>query len=110
MFSNFASEKQKFISFFLKMVYTVSSIKIGGMCMKGRISNKMGEIQIDTDVIAKYAPKQMNAEEIKAVLEEKFADVLATKNKGQIMKAVMGELKGKADGKVINQVVAEYCN
>ena len=40
-------------------------------------------------------------------LEEKFAEVLATKNKGQIMKAVMGELKGKADGKVINQVVAE---
>ena len=36
-------------------------------------------------------------------------DVIATKNKGQIMKAVMGELKGKADGKVINQVVAEYC-
>ena len=68
------------------------------------------EYQARYDVIAKYAPKQMNAEEIKAVLEEKFADVLATKNKGQIMKAVMGELKGKADGKVINQVVAEYCN
>ena len=33
--------------------------------------------------------------------------VLATKNKGQIMKAVMAELKGKADGKVINQVVAK---
>ena len=48
-------------------------------------------------------------EEVKAILEEKFADVLATKNKGQIMKAVMGELKGKADGKVINQVVAELC-
>ena len=36
------------------------------------------------------------------ILNAKF-----TKNKGQIMKAVMGELKGKADGKVINQVVAE---
>ena len=24
------------------------------------------------------------------------------------MKAVMGDLKGKADGKLINQVVAEY--
>ena len=33
----------------------------------------------------------------------------ATKNKGQIMKTVMAELKGKADGKVINQVVAELC-
>ena len=42
-------------------------------------------------------------------LEEKFADVLATKNKGQIMKAVMGDLKGKADGKLINQVVADIC-
>ena len=49
----------------------------------------------------------MDAAEVKAYLEEKFADVIATKNKGQIMKAVMGELKGKADGKVINQVVAE---
>ena len=47
--------------------------------------------------------------EIKAYLEKKFADVLATKNKGQIMKAVMADLKGKADGKVINQVVAEIC-
>ena len=46
---------------------------------------------------------------MRAVLTEKFADVIATKNKGQIMKAVMAELKGKADGKVINQVVAELC-
>ena len=51
----------------------------------------------------------MSADEVKAVITEKFADVLATRNKGQIMKAVMGELKGKADGKVINQVVAELC-
>ena len=47
------------------------------------------------------------AEEVKEILTSKFADVLATKNKGMIMKTVMGELKGKADGKVINQVVAE---
>ena len=52
---------------------------------------------------------QMSAEEVKEVLQEKFAEVLATKNKGMIMKTVMAELKGKADGKVINQVVAELC-
>lgn len=48
----------------------------------------------------------MSEDEVRAYLNEKFADVLATKNKGQIMKAVMGDLKGKADGKVINQIVA----
>ena len=60
-------------------------------------------------VLEQYAPKMMDEAEIKAYIEEKFADVLATKNKGQIMKAVMADLKGKADGKVINQVVAEIC-
>ena len=67
------------------------------------------EYQARYDIIAKYAPKQMDEAEIKAYIEEKFADVLATGNKGQIMKAVMGDLKGKAEGKLINQVVAGYC-
>ena len=60
-------------------------------------------------VIESYAPKMLSAEEVKALILEKFADVVATKNKGMIMKNVMGELKGKADGKVINQIVAELC-
>lgn len=61
------------------------------------------------EVFSEYAPKMLSAEEVKAIILEKFADVVATKNKGMIMKNVMGELKGKADGKVINQIVAELC-
>ena len=67
------------------------------------------EYQFRFDVIASYAPKQMIAEEVEQYIREKFAEVVATKNKGQIMKAVMADMKGKADGKVINQVVAELC-
>lgn len=67
------------------------------------------EYQFRYNVMQEFAPQQMSAEEVKAVLQEKFAEVLATKNKGMIMKSVMAELKGKADGKVINQVVAELC-
>ena len=44
-----------------------------------------------------------------AIFEEYASDVIATGNKGQIMKAVMPHFKGKADGKVINQVVAKLC-
>lgn len=58
-------------------------------------------------VMNEFAPKLLSAEEVREILTTKFAEVLATKNKGMIMKTVMGELKGKADGKVINQVVAE---
>ena len=67
------------------------------------------EYQFRYDVIKEYAPAQMSAEEVKAYIQEKFAEVVATKNKGMIMKNVMADMKGKADGKVINQVVAELC-
>lgn len=69
----------------------------------------MAEYQKRYDVIAEYAPKMMSAEEVKEYIESNFAELLETKNKGQIMKAVMGVLKGKADGKVINETVAGLC-
>ena len=67
------------------------------------------EYQARLDVIKEYAPKMMSPEKIEEVLKTQFADVIATKNKGQIMKAVMAELKGKANGKDINQIVGKLC-
>ena len=67
------------------------------------------QYQARYQVFQEYAPAMMSEVEAEAFLTEKFAEVLATKNKGQVMKAVMPELKGKADGKVINQVVAKLC-
>ncbi len=68
------------------------------------------EYQLRYDVISEYAPRQMDADEVRAYIAEKFSEELATKNKGLIMKAVMADMKGKADGKLINQVVAELCS
>ncbi len=65
------------------------------------------EYEARLKVFEEYAPKMLSAEEVEAVLKEKFAEVIATGNKGQIMKTVMPELKGKADGKVINEVIAK---
>lgn len=59
------------------------------------------------EIVTRYAPKLLSEEEIRATIIGKFSEVLAGGNKGLIMKAVMQELKGKADGKLINKVVAE---
>lgn len=67
------------------------------------------EYQTRYDIFMEYAPKMMSEEEVKNFITEKFAEVVAGKNKGLIMKTVMPELKGKAEGSVINQVVAELC-
>lgn len=58
-------------------------------------------------VIEEYAPKMMSEDEIKEFINSNYADVIATKNKGMIMKTIMPALKGKADGKLINQVITE---
>ena len=74
-----------------------------------RSTDLLEEYQLRYDVIQEYAPAMMSREEVHHYITEKFAEVVATKNKGQIMKVVMSELKGKADGKVINEVVADLC-
>jgi len=67
------------------------------------------EYQARYDIFQEYAPKMMSAEEVESFITERFADLVAGKNKGMIMKNVMPELKGKAEGAVINQVVAKLC-
>lgn len=57
------------------------------------------------DLIVSYAPKLMSGDEVKAFITEKYSDLVATKDMGKIMKTVMPDLKGKADGKTINSVI-----
>ena len=53
------------------------------------------EYQARYDIYQEYAPKMMSAEEVEAFITEKFADIVAGRNKGMIMKNVMPELKGQ---------------
>ena len=58
-------------------------------------------------VYSSFAPKMMSLDEITAFINEKFPDLVASKNKGMLMKSCMSELKGKADGKDVNTAVAK---
>ncbi len=65
--------------------------------------------QATCDIIKEYAPSMMSEEEVTSFIQEKYSELVATKNKGMIMKSIMVDLKGKADGKLINQVVGKLC-
>lgn len=60
-------------------------------------------------VLENYAPKMMGAEEImeviKATLAEVGVEVPTGKDKGKIMKVLMPKVKGKADGKLVNNLL-----
>ena len=63
-------------------------------------------------VLEEYAPKMMDEEEIKAVVSEVLSalglDAPTAKEKGKIMKELMPKVKGKADGKLVSEVVASF--
>lgn len=77
-------------------------------CPAGR-DELMAGFQAKLATLKEFAPSMMSIDQIREFITTNFAEVVATKNKGMIMKNVMKELKGKADGKDINAVVAELC-
>ena len=72
------------------------------------------ECQKRLAVLEQYAPKLMDEAEIKAVIEATLAEVgieaPTGKDKGKIMKVLMPKVKGKADGKLVNQIFQGYLN
>ena len=56
-----------------------------------------------------FAPKMMSEDEIISFLKANCQELIDQKNKGMVMRTAMGQLKGKADGKLINHIVAKLC-
>lgn len=63
-------------------------------------------------VLEQFAPKMMDAEEIKVIITGVLADLgidaPTAKDKGKIMKELMPKVKGKADGKLVNEIVGSF--
>ena len=63
-------------------------------------------------VLEEFAPKMMDSDEIKAIIQGVLAelgiDAPTGKDKGRIMKVLMPKVKGKADGKLVNEIVASF--
>lgn len=68
------------------------------------------ECTLRISVLNEFAPQFMSEEEIKNVISQVLADLSITeptvKDKGKIMKELMPKVKGRADGKVVNNMVA----
>lgn len=71
----------------------------------------LNECKKRLSVLEEYAPKMMGEEEIlnivRGVLSDLGIESPQAKDKGKIMKELMPKVKGKADGKVVSQIVAD---
>jgi uncharacterized protein YqeY len=60
-------------------------------------------------ILEDYLPRQLSREEIEAEARQVIAEVGASgpRDIGKVMKPLIGKLRGRADGKLVNQVVRE---
>lgn len=63
--------------------------------------------QAEVDILLAYLPEQLSEEEISLEIDKIFEDVQPTSQKdmGRIMKEVSTKLKGKADMKLVSEII-----
>lgn len=70
------------------------------------------KIEEEIAIVEKYLPTQLTDEEIRQIVKQAIQKVGATSNAafGQVMGIVMPQVKGKADGNLVNETVKEELN
>ena len=62
------------------------------------------------NILKEFAPEEMTEEQIQKVIDDTLAELgisaPTAKDKGKIMKNLMPKVKGKADGKLVNEMVS----
>ena len=76
---------------------------------KGGRADLVAREEAELAIISSYLPQQMSRDEVVAAVREVIAETGASGpgDKAKVMPAAIGRLKGRADGRLINEVVTE---
>ena len=75
--------------------------------IKGKREDLIDQTNKELEILKAYLPAAMSDEELIGIIQEAIASVGATgpREMGKVMKAVMPQVQGRADGKRINTIV-----
>ena len=79
---------------------------------KGNRQDLVDQCEAEIKILLEYLPQQLGEEEIKQIVKESAEEVGANsiKDMGKVMSAVRPKVVGKADGKLVSQIVKDYLN
>jgi uncharacterized protein YqeY len=63
----------------------------------------------EIEILLEYLPQQLSETEVRTIILEAVNEIgaVSIKDMGKLMTAVMPKLKGRADGKLVNQIVKD---
>ncbi|GGH26725.1 GatB/YqeY domain-containing protein [Paenibacillus segetis] len=67
------------------------------------------KVKAEAEILAEYLPEQLSEEEIKVIVQQTIQETGASSKAdiGKVMSALMPKVKGRADGKLVNQAVQQ---
>ena len=76
---------------------------------KGNRQDLVEQEKTELEILMEYMPKQMEEAEVRKIVQEKIQELSASgpQDTGRVMGAIMPQLKGKADGGMVNKIVQE---
>ena len=74
---------------------------------RGGRADLIEKTKMEIDLLMPYLPAQLTADEVKKIVEDTVAEVGAAtaKDMGKVMGVLMPRVKGRADGKLVNEIV-----
>ncbi len=79
---------------------------------KGNRDDLIKKAEDEIEILIQYLPKQLTEEEILRIVSSVADQIGANsmQDMGKLMSAVIPQVKGKADGKLVNEIVREVLN
>lgn len=79
---------------------------------KGNRQDLVDQTKAEIEIILQYLPQQLTEEEIRRIVMESAEKLSASsmKDMGKLMGAIKPQVQGRADGKLVSQIVKEYLN
>jgi len=76
---------------------------------KGGRSDLAENEKKELEILMRYMPEQMDKEEIRKIVKEKINElgISGPQETGKLMGAIMPQVKGKADGNIVSEIVKE---
>jgi len=74
---------------------------------RGGRADLIEKTKMEIDLLMPYLPAQLTADEVKKIVEDTVAEVGAAtaKDMGKVMGVLMPRVKGRAGGKLVNEIV-----
>lgn len=79
---------------------------------KGNREDLVKQTEDEMKILLEYLPKQLSQEDLKEIVKDAIdkENISSMKDIGKLMKAVMPQVKGKADGNAVNKIARELLN